>query len=156
MLDTADVADKRLGGKVLRAASIALTLWGMAVAGTPNVALAEADLNSGNALLGQCTNSSALERGVCFGRVDGFINGYEMASTEARIICRPNNTTLGQLVDIVKKELTEHPERRQAPWQSLALLALNNAFPCQNGANVKYNPRTGGVYFTLPAKPPKP
>ena len=44
-------------------------------------------------------------------------------------ICIPPNAVVGQVVDVVKKYLTEHPEERHSAGSEIQL-ALSAAFPC--------------------------
>lgn len=46
-------------------------------------------------------------------------------------ICTPSESTLTQMVSIFVKYAKEHPEKGHLPFTSGAILALNEAFPCE-------------------------
>lgn len=47
-------------------------------------------------------------------------------------ICTPPNVNAGQVIDVVCADLQQRPERRHLAAASLALNALQVAFPCSN------------------------
>lgn len=108
-------------------------------------AVAQGQDSTGNSLYADCTNGPASAIGFCYGRVQGFMLGWEMASgeTSANVFCRPAGTTMGQTGDIIVKYLREHPEQRHADWRPLILLALNQAWPCEGGKTVVWQPPAG-------------
>lgn len=52
-------------------------------------------------------------------------------SLKQDVFCAPDNVTAGQVTDIVKKNLTNHPEDRHLSASSLVLYSLQKAFPCK-------------------------
>jgi hypothetical protein len=62
----------------------------------------------------------------------GYITGVAdiLQNQNANNICLPNNATVGQITDVVKKYLVDHPETRQYTAYSEVFLALQTGFPC--------------------------
>ena len=77
----------------------------------------------GNLLHEACSTSS----GSCTGYIAGVweTSGYP-------IICAPTEATYDQAVDIGKRFLRDHPERRQEDALILIREALSEAWPCKN------------------------
>jgi hypothetical protein len=103
---------------------------------------ARADFRTGNELYADCTSSDGTDRIFCQGYIaaivdaarlrapggglgPGVAGGYRMCITASA------GGTLQQMVDIVVKFLTAHPEERHLPASPLAAGALSVAFPCQ-------------------------
>jgi len=90
-------------------------------------AMAYAEFRTGNQLLTEIQSDSVVERMVSL--------GYIMAVTDTlRLInhCPPNNVTAGQLQDMVKNYLTNNPQTRHQPADTLVLTVLRQAWPCAN------------------------
>jgi Rap1a immunity proteins len=51
-------------------------------------------------------------------------------SKQITYYCIPDNVTNGQLVDVVKLYLRNHPENRQYAGPTLIMMALKEKFPC--------------------------
>jgi hypothetical protein len=88
---------------------------------------ASADFKDGNDLHADCTSNNGVETGLCL--------GYVMAITDAMDELRPNvcipRTVNGtQVVDIVKKHLTDYPAGRHFDAWSIVAFALEKVFPC--------------------------
>jgi len=49
------------------------------------------------------------------------------------LYCTPDNVTIGQKVKVVSKYLENHPEQLHELAVGLVYLALNGAFPCEDG-----------------------
>lgn len=85
---------------------------------------------SGNELYDWCTHSNwALCDGFVEGSADIFI------AQNANSVCMPtgqSGVTVQEVVDVVKKYLTNHPETRHYPAYSIILVALDRAFPCKS------------------------
>jgi len=58
----------------------------------------------------------------------GYVAGISDAYND--LICKPENTQLGQLWGVVAKYLKAHPERWNRPASELILVALQDAYPC--------------------------
>jgi hypothetical protein len=60
----------------------------------------------------------------------GYLAGVSDIMSTNDDICLPDNAALPQIVDIVVKYLTDHPERRHYSASSESGIALMQAFPC--------------------------
>ena len=68
------------------------------------------------------------ERGLCV----GYVNGVADSMIYENIFCTPSNSTHERFTLIVKKYLSEHPDKLHIHAGVLILDALKDAFPCQN------------------------
>lgn len=95
---------------------------------------AHAGFDTGNRLHEDCRAANYFNRGYCGGYVTGIVDTIESLQARgvlpADALCIPEESTKGQLVDVVKKYLDDHPERRHLEAGSLVPEALNSAFPC--------------------------
>lgn len=131
---------------MVRAAALALALalafW-LAFTGTSHAQADPQAVNRGNYLHQQCNDPEPFALGFCMGTVSGFIHGFEMSSAagaEQRFFCRPDNSTMGQGIDIVKRYLAANPDKRDAYASVLIILALHEAWPCPNGPKAWFDP----------------
>lgn len=53
------------------------------------------------------------------------------ATLKGELFCVPQNATAGQITDVAKKYLNDHPEDRHLTASSLILFSLKQAFPCK-------------------------
>jgi len=116
---------------------------------TANAAVEE-DVHSANFMLRYCKLTSkqtmantknALIYGQCFGMVSGVVTMVELlrqadASGQAQldpILCTdiPGNTTIQQLVDVVVKYGSTHPDQARERFEVLAFKAMHDAWPCR-------------------------
>jgi hypothetical protein len=82
-------------------------------------------VNDGNGLLADCGDTAGFNSGVCrgyFSGVDDTVSGI--------LVCRPPESTNGQMVDVVLAGLRNHPEERHMASSYLVLKYLMAAFPC--------------------------
>jgi hypothetical protein len=63
------------------------------------------------------------------GAVDMILTMVE-AENRPMPFCLPENVDVGQLGDVFRKELREHPERRNMRGAVLVLTSMVGAFPC--------------------------
>ncbi len=95
---------------------------------------AQAGFDTGNRLYEDCRAANYFNRGYCGGYVTGIVDTIESLQLRgvlpADALCIPDESTKGQLVDVVLKYLEKHPERRHLEAGSLVPEALNRAFPC--------------------------
>ena len=84
---------------------------------------------SGNDLYTYINGDNAYDKGSALGFVVGIADGEE--SQKRPRICISDQVTRGQVRDVVKKYLTEHPEQRHFTAASLVIESLMAAFPCQ-------------------------
>jgi len=93
-------------------------------------AVAEMEDVSGALLKDICTSyvdrpASTLD-GMCIGYVVGVMSVVEYTN----YFCRPVKSTHSQVTLVVKKYLSEHPEKLHLDADGLVLEALMEAFPC--------------------------
>jgi hypothetical protein len=89
---------------------------------SPTVAFSARGFVTADDLSSKCSVNSPM----CMGYVTGV---SDIMSTNGDI-CPPNNATVQQIVDIVARYLTDHPERRHYSASSESGIALMQAFPC--------------------------
>ena len=74
---------------------------------------------------------------MCLGWVEGFEDGFtvhdELLSVpeKDRMVCMPRGVSTIQIVRIIKKYITDNPEKAHRPTRYIASLALARAFPCK-------------------------
>jgi Rap1a immunity proteins len=68
---------------------------------------------------------SAFKTGACVGYVMGVAS-----SLEGSAFCFPAGVEKGQIVDVIKRWLEDHPELRHYAASSLITSALKERFPC--------------------------
>ena len=89
---------------------------------SPTFAFSARGFVTGDDLFSKCSINSPL----CM----GYIAGVSDIMSTNDDICLPNNVTIQQIVDIVAKYLSDHPERRHYGASSESGIALMQAFPC--------------------------
>jgi hypothetical protein len=89
---------------------------------SPTFAFSARGFVTGNDLFSKCSSNSPL----CMGYIAGV---SDVMSTNGDI-CLPDNATVQQIVDIVVKYLSDHPDRRHYSASSESGVALMQAFPC--------------------------
>jgi Ssp1 endopeptidase immunity protein Rap1a len=73
----------------------------------------------------------------CLAWIEGFFRGISVSEElhniprGGRITCMATGVTNYQLVHIIRKYITDHPELEHNPTEGLAALALQSAFPCR-------------------------
>jgi len=81
---------------------------------------------SGNALWDNCQGKDLF----CMAFILGAHDTYKSFPKEKELFCTPPEVTGGQVHDIAKKYLEQHPEERHMPASFLVIRALQLAFPC--------------------------
>ncbi|OUE62697.1 Rap1a/Tai family immunity protein [Citrobacter freundii] len=61
----------------------------------------------------------------------GYVTGAVDIMYVSGMICPPENATSGQMLDVVKLYLENHPERRADGASLIMNAALRSAFPCK-------------------------
>jgi hypothetical protein len=89
---------------------------------------ARADFMTGNQLWEKCQASPPI---ICAGYVSAVADIMGHHTVFNRRACFAPEVTNGQVADVVKKWLREHPESRHYVASSLAAEALAEAFPCK-------------------------
>jgi hypothetical protein len=123
----------------MRAAFLACIL----VVGIPLSQAVAAFFENGNSLLEYCSAAEAddlreMKFASCYGYIIGAIDMMEVTNDARRgakpplkpLFCLPTNVTRGQLVDTVKKYLTDNPAHRHYSAAGIVLQAIDEAFPC--------------------------
>lgn len=114
--------------------TLAMNSWSAYYFTTGNVLLAEMNNESTNrqtvAMMYVAAVASSLSTGYMLGA--GANNKSLTASKAAEGIgyCIPNEATVNQLNEVVKKYLNDKPERLHEGSDLLILLAMRQAFPC--------------------------
>jgi Rap1a immunity proteins len=67
---------------------------------------------------------------ICYGYITGAWEGAMTFADARHVICGPG-ATKGQLMDVVRKWLVDHPETRNQPVPYLVAAAAFAAWPCQ-------------------------
>jgi Rap1a immunity proteins len=85
-------------------------------------------LKDGNRLFTDCSAPvGSQDRMGCI----GYVTGITDALTLLQVVCTPDHSTVGQMLDVVLNQLRAHPEMRHLPAALQARLALQQAFPCR-------------------------
>ena len=99
-------------------------------------AVAQPDLNSGNAWVEPCraaldknNSQDPFSEGVCFGFVTGVFTTLAWPRNER--ICPPNEATVNQALRVIVYWLDQHPARLHENFHALAMVALTQAWPCK-------------------------
>ena len=87
---------------------------------------------SGNDLLQECESDSAAAYNICAGYIMGIHDFREEVARqrEKKTFCAPKGATSGQLVKVVTKYLSDHPEDLHTAASGLVFIAQSEAFPC--------------------------
>jgi hypothetical protein len=110
----------------MRAAIIAMCLLGMAAASRAD----RGSFFTGNDLSQMCEPTIGAE---CIGYVAGVLDGAERLAGFLKRPgdpCPPSGVKGSQVVDVVKKQLRDHPEYRRWAAGDLVLSAISEAFHC--------------------------
>ena len=100
----------------------------------------EAGYWDGNDLHVNCNQEAdTVDAGICYGYIVGFADAlFDFQQTKVFIerfqsVCLPiERIPPNQLIDVVKKYLTDHPESRHQPGTWIVFEALRQTFPCKN------------------------
>ena len=87
----------------------------------------------GSTLFAECREGddpSARDRLFKQGNCFGYILVVTDALRPAEVFCLPSGATVGQIVDVAKLYLIEHPEDRKKLAPHLIVSALAEKFPC--------------------------
>ncbi len=105
-------------------------LLGLAILVTPHAAYATAF--TGNMLLRDCGTVPTQDATATYalGNCTGYIWGVADVLEASKLYCPTEDSTNGEIVDIVTKYLTDHPETRDRYALRSVMAALSTAFPC--------------------------
>jgi len=114
---------------------------------------ARADFTSGNRLWDACQANDkanvndAVKAIFCTSYILGAAETFQALheANQVTYYCVPSGVENGQVEDVVKLYLRDHPETRQKSAPTLVMLALKEKFPCQEGGpdGEKATPRPG-------------
>ena len=94
---------------------------------------------SGKDLLGQCEDKGTFQHGYCYGFIQGSIEYNALADNilrEKKLLgstkhCIGSGVSLGEAVQVVVKYLQNNSGKLNQHAGNLVLLAIDEAFPCQ-------------------------
>jgi Rap1a immunity proteins len=115
-------------GKPLGMALVVLTFFFLVIA-----VGVSAETLDGTTLLADCQdgdNPSARERATKWGTCFGYISGVADALIPAGLYCMSSGATSGDVVDVAKLYIQNHPEKRYMSAPKLIVDALQERFPC--------------------------
>lgn len=98
-----------------------LTALALSTAAIPHHA--KADFYDGNDLYGRCIGSTYTEKSTCMGYVVAI---WDIGDVDER--CSAMTVSAGQIVDVVKVFLRDHPAKRHLPAEALVWRAFETAF----------------------------
>ena len=88
--------------------------------------------DTGNDLWSHCSGKGDAHFGLCAGFVVGIADAMSnVTGILGRRACIPLPVSRGQVLDVVKRYLEQHPETRHDSAVSLVAQALSEAFPCK-------------------------
>jgi Ssp1 endopeptidase immunity protein Rap1a len=94
---------------------------------------AVAEVIAGSKLIADCRDGdnpnardSTYKWGTCF----GYINGVADALVPAELYCLPKGASAGQVLDVAKLYIQDHPDKQYLPAPQLIVNALKEKFPC--------------------------
>lgn len=88
------------------------------------------DFASGNGFLAGCKSpASALNSGLCWGYLEGFMR-REFLPGDSKLICLSDGIQKRQLYDAIIQYIERHPGERHWSVAALTANALYDAFPC--------------------------
>jgi len=93
--------------------------------------LAHAEFVSGNDLLAKLDSSDQMQRGFAFGYIAGAFDAGIRA-----VHCAPDSVVIKQVVDMVKKLLTDTPELRHQSGDRYVFAATKAAWPCAKKSKI--------------------
>lgn len=80
--------------------------------------------------------AETFKSGYCSGWATGVLEGLRLSEAEheiprgAQLVCAPEGNSPNQMVQIVRKYVSDHPEKEHIPMTVIATQALASAFPC--------------------------
>ena len=97
--------------------------------------LAEVEDVSGELLKKLCTSYDDRPANTLDGMCIGYVVGVTSVVEYTNYFCRPARSTHSQITLVVKKYLSEHPEKLHLDADGLVLEALMEAFPCTDSSS---------------------
>src|SRR5262245_31054242 len=105
----------------------------VALLATRGAAVAQPDTNSANFILPACreyfSDDTNIQNPFRAGRCAGIIETLRFTGFRT---CIPQETTNGQVGNVLLRYLDQHPQRLHENFKVLAVEALQRAWPCRN------------------------
>jgi Rap1a immunity proteins len=89
------------------------------------------DLSIGNELYAACTNKDEHFTIACHAYIEGVTEGYYETAEAWQNVSMPKGVSYGQIDDVAKNYLTNHPEKRHLRSALLIIQALHEAWPAK-------------------------
>jgi Rap1a immunity proteins len=106
-------------------------LAGVAVAAILIPASVSAQDMDGNLLYEDCAAPKAsFTEGICIGYIVGIVGAMGTWASSDRHTCLPPHMNVEQMLDVVTRFLTSHPDKRHRAAGGLVAEAFADAFPC--------------------------
>ena len=87
--------------------------------------------STGKELYSKCqAGPKTVQYNLCAGYVAGISDAMNIHTLYGVRACHPQNASVSQMVDVVKKFLADNPETRHHLSESLVAIAISDAFPC--------------------------
>ena len=96
-----------------------------------NVSKSHGDFFTGNKLKDAFDDKNSFGEVLAGGYVAAIYDVLSVTNINGFKACIPNSVTLGQLEDVTKKFLSDHPEKLHYGASGLVASALYEAFPCK-------------------------
>lgn len=143
-----------------------VTALALGASHSPATAEAQSIFN-GNGFYSQCGDAKAgsFEAAYCLGFVVGLSTVdppttartlEDFKSRRGQVYCQPNGITNGQIYEIVRDYVRRTPRYRHMGMTYLYTLAMNEAYPCPNGASIRVLAEPGVLLYDPPPPSPKP
>jgi Rap1a immunity proteins len=114
----------------MKALGIGLLVCSLSIAATAQDSDDYNPTDTGNDLRRALDEPAGLRSGVALGYIQGVVNSMEVLYPNQSLSCSPDGMTVGQMVDVVKRYLHNHPQTRHEPAVILIATAAREAFPC--------------------------
>jgi len=108
----------------------------LALVVTLSISMGSSAMYTGSDLLNWCDEDNEYIFALCSAYIQGAEEGHRLTSMlnkQDSFYCIPEKATHGQTAKVVSKYLKNHPEKLHETAIGLVYLALNGAFPCEDG-----------------------
>ena len=116
------------------AAKVVIVVAAMSISAVSAAADKAAVYMNGNSLYAWCLSASRSQQGLCDGYILGIADAMEESKTIAGFAaCIPaqvRTRSWAQILNVVKRFLASHPEKRPLSATELIAQAFQEAFPC--------------------------
>jgi hypothetical protein len=115
----------------MKGLAIGLLVCSLSVAATTQDSDDYNPTDTGSDLRRALNEPAGLRSGVAFGYIQGVVNSMEVLYPNQSLSCSPDGMTVGQMVDVVKRYLHNHPQTGHEPAVIVIATAAREAFPCE-------------------------